>query len=65
MFTTGAAASVFAEDEWGTLEVGKWASFTAVARDPRTLPPAEVADVEVVATVGKGEFTYRRPEKAG
>jgi hypothetical protein len=65
MFTTGAAASVFAEDDRGTLEVGKWASFTAVARDPRTLPPAEVADIEVEATAVKGEIVYRRPAEAG
>ena len=65
MFTLGAAASVFAEDDWGTLSPGKWASFTVVARDPRELAAAELADAEVVATVVKGKFTYRKDGTAG
>ncbi len=63
MFTIGAAASVFAEDDWGTLSPGKWASFTIVAQDPRRLAAAELADAEVVATVVKGEFTYKKDEE--
>jgi len=59
MFTAGAASAVFAEDDWGTLAPGKWASFTVVARDPRRLAAAELAAARVVATVRKGEFTYR------
>lgn len=65
MFTLGAAASVFADDDWGTLSPGKWASFTVVARDPRELAAAELADAEVVATVVKGKFTYRKDGTAG
>jgi predicted amidohydrolase YtcJ len=60
MFTVGAAAASFADDDWGTLAPGKWASFTALARDPRGLSAAGVAATEVVATVVKGEFTYRK-----
>jgi predicted amidohydrolase YtcJ len=60
MFTLGAAASVFAEDDWGTLSPGKWASFTVLGRDPRRLDAAALADAEVLATVVKGEFTYKR-----
>lgn len=63
MFTVGAAAASFAEDDWGTLAPGKWASFTALARDPRGLAAADVAATEVVATVVKGEFTYRKAEE--
>lgn len=68
-FTVGAASAVFAEDDWGTLAPGKWASFTVVARDPRELAGAALADAGVVATVVKGEFTYRggdagRPARA-
>ena len=59
-FTTGAAASVFAENEGGTLAPGKLASFTVVARDPRALAPAEVAALEVVATVVRGEVVYQK-----
>lgn len=65
MFTLGAAASVFAEDDWGTLSPGKWASFTVVAEDPRGLAAADLADAEVLATVVKGKFTYRRDERGG
>jgi len=60
MFTTGAAASYFAEGEWGTLEAGKWASFTAVAADPRKLAARELAALPVVLTVSKGKVTFRR-----
>ncbi len=60
MFTLGAAASVFAENDWGTLSPGKWASFVVVARDPRLLTATELADAEILATVVKGEYTYRR-----
>ncbi len=60
-FTSGAAASVFAENDWGALAPGKWASFTVVTPDPRLLPPAKIAEVQVVATVVKGETVYRRP----
>lgn len=62
MFTVGAAAASFAEDDWGTLAPGKWASFTVLARDPRGLAAADIAATEVVATVVKGEFTYMKDE---
>ncbi|NIT34906.1 MAG: amidohydrolase family protein [candidate division Zixibacteria bacterium] len=64
MFTTGAAAAAFAEDDWGTLEPGKRASFAVLPRDPRSLSPEEIAATEVVATVVRGEFTYRRGGEA-
>jgi len=63
-FTVGAATASFAEDDWGTLAPGKWASLTALARDPRGLPAEDIAATEVVATVVKGEFTYRKSEGA-
>jgi predicted amidohydrolase YtcJ len=62
MFTVGAAAASFAEDDWGTLAPGKWTSFAALARDPRGLPAEDIAATEVLATVVKGEFTYRKEE---
>jgi len=64
MFTTGAAAAAFAENDWGTLEPGKSASFAVLPRDPRSLNPEEIAATEVVATVVRGEFTYRRGDEA-
>lgn len=65
MFTLGAAASVYAEDDSGTLSPGKWASFTVVSRDPRGLAAEDLAAERVVATVVKGEFTYRREDEGG
>jgi predicted amidohydrolase YtcJ len=64
MFTTGAATASFAEDDWGTLAPGKWASFTVLARDPRALAAADIAATEVRATVVKGEFTFQKEEGA-
>ena len=65
LFTTGAATAVFAEEEYGTLAPGKWASFTVLARDPRELAPEEIASAEVVATVRRGETTYKRERESG
>jgi predicted amidohydrolase YtcJ len=64
LFTTGAATAVFAEDDYGTLAPGKWASFTVLARDPRELAPKEIASAEVVATVRRGEITYKRDDES-
>lgn len=64
MFTTGAATAVFAEEDYGTLAPGKWASFTVLAGDPRELSPEDLASAEVVATVRRGEITYRRGEES-
>ena len=58
LFTTEAAYAFFAEGAWGTLAPGKQASFTVVARDPRALPPEDVAGLEIVATVVGGAVVY-------
>lgn len=58
LFTTEAAYAFFAEGEWGSLAPGKRASFTVVARDPRPLPPEQIAALPVIATVVDGAVVY-------
>lgn len=57
-YTRDAAYAGFAEDEVGTLEPGKLADLVVVDRDITTIPPAEIADARVRATVVGGKVVY-------
>lgn len=59
MFTAAPAYAAFAEDELGTIEAGKWADFTVFDRDLRTVPEAEILEVEAVMTIIAGEVVWR------
>jgi predicted amidohydrolase YtcJ len=59
-FTLDAAWSLFLEREVGSLEVGKRADLVVFARDPMTVPPAEMPRAEVDLTLVEGEVVYRR-----
>jgi predicted amidohydrolase YtcJ len=59
-FTLDAAWSLFLELEVGSLEVGKRADLVVFARDPMTVPPAEIPRAEVDLTMVDGEVVYRR-----
>ena len=59
-FTLDAARSLFLEDEVGSLEVGKRADLTVFARDPMTVPVAEIPAVEIDMTLVDGRLAYRR-----
>ncbi len=61
-FTLDAARSLFLEEEVGSLEVGKRADLTVFARDPMTVPAAEIPAVEIDLTLVDGEVVYRREE---
>jgi predicted amidohydrolase YtcJ len=61
-FTLDAARSLFLEQEVGSLEVGKRADLTVFARDPLTVPAAEIPAVEIDLTLVDGEVVYRREE---
>lgn len=60
MHTTWAAEQEFAEDERGTIEVGKLADLVVLDRDYLTCPVEEIKDIQPVMTILKGEIVYAR-----
>jgi len=44
----------------GSLEVGKYADMVVLSADPRTVPPEQIADLDVRATFLAGRQVYRR-----
>lgn len=59
--TLDAAWQLFSDDAVGSLEVGKYADLVVLSADPRTVPPQDIADLEVVATYLAGERVYAKP----
>ncbi|RFF28975.1 MULTISPECIES: amidohydrolase [unclassified Wenzhouxiangella] len=61
-FTIDAAYAGFAEDQVGSLEVGKQADFIIVDADPYDVEAADLADIEVLRTVVGGETVFEHGE---
>ncbi|GHA76449.1 amidohydrolase [Cognatilysobacter bugurensis] len=59
-FTLDAAYAGFAEDEVGSLEVGKRADFVVLAQDPLAVEPARLRELDVQATYVDGREVYRK-----
>lgn len=59
-FTLDAAWSLFLESEVGSLETGKRADLVVFARDPMTVPEAEIPKVEIDFTLVDGQVVYER-----
>ncbi len=57
--TTGSAYELHAEQQVGSLEVGKLADFIVLDRNVFNIPPREVADVKVLLTVVGGKAVYK------
>lgn len=57
-YTRGGAYAGFDEARLGTIEPGKRADFTLLARSPWEVPDSEIAEIEVVMTVVDGEIVY-------
>jgi predicted amidohydrolase YtcJ len=60
--TLDAAWQLFSDDVIGSLEVGKYADMVVLSADPRAVPPADIADLEVRATYLAGRRVYAKPE---
>lgn len=60
-FTLDAAYAGFAEDEVGSLEVGKRADFVVLGQDPLAVDPARLRELDVQATYVDGRAVYRKP----
>ena len=56
--TIDAAWQLFSDDVIGSLEVGKYADMIILSADPRTVPPEEIADLEVRATFLAGRQVH-------
>jgi predicted amidohydrolase YtcJ len=59
-YTTGAAHAGFAEKEKGSLSVGKLADFVVLSSDILAIPPGEIPDARVDATVVGGRLVHSR-----
>jgi predicted amidohydrolase YtcJ len=57
-FTLGAARACFAEGDYGTIEVGKSATFTVLEKHPTEVPAMEIANINVLTTIVGGKIIY-------
>lgn len=57
-YTTYAAAMSFSEDKRGSIEPGKRADFTLLGDDPCTVPPLQICDIPILATVVAGRLVW-------
>ncbi|MEM7704179.1 MAG: amidohydrolase family protein [Pseudomonadota bacterium] len=60
-FTLGAAYAAFAENEVGSLEVGKFADLVILDRNIMTIPADDIPSVNVLATIVGGRAVYLNP----
>ena len=51
---------LFADGIIGSLEVGMYADMVVLSADPRTVPPDQIADLDVRATYLAGRQVYRQ-----
>jgi predicted amidohydrolase YtcJ len=58
--TIDAAWQLFADDVIGSLEVGKYAGMVVLSAEPRTVPPEQIADLDVRAAFLAGRQVYRQ-----
>lgn len=57
-YTIGAAFANGLDAETGSIEVGKWADLVLLDRDLFAIPPAEISEAEVVATLFGGALVH-------
>jgi predicted amidohydrolase YtcJ len=58
--TIDAAWQLFADNVIGSLEVGKYADLVVLSADPRTVPPEQIAELDVRATFLAGRQVYQQ-----
>jgi predicted amidohydrolase YtcJ len=62
--TYNAAYAYGEQDRKGTLEPGKLADMILVSRNPFTIDPGELKNIEVLATWKEGKLVYGSPDAA-
>jgi predicted amidohydrolase YtcJ len=60
--TLDAAWQLFSDDVIGSLEVGKYADLVVLSADPRSVPPEDIADLEVRATYLAGRRVFAKSD---
>jgi hypothetical protein len=63
-YTRGSAFAGHGEQEVGTLAAGKLADLVVLDRDPFTIPPPELRDVQVDLTIAGGRVVFEREGEA-
>ncbi len=58
MFSTGAAYAAFEEADRGRITVGRRGDFTVLTGDPTAVPPRQILDMTIAATVVGGRVVY-------
>ena len=58
IYTVNAAYASFEENIKGSIESGKLADLTVISRDPLTVPPSEIEDIQVEMTIVGGRVIY-------
>ncbi len=61
-YTLDAAFGEFAEDQKGSIEVGKLADFTILSKDIMTIEDSEILNTEIAMTVLGGNVVYEKGE---
>ncbi len=60
MFTSGSAYAEFAEEEKGTIQAGALADFACLDKDPTSVEPAQLRNLDVVETWVGGRPVYTK-----
>jgi predicted amidohydrolase YtcJ len=58
MYTVNSAYLSWDEHKKGSIEVGKFADFIVLDRDPLTVPPEQLLTMQVLATIVNGKVVY-------
>ena len=61
MMTTGAAYSIFRDEEIGSLVSGKLADLIVVSENPLSVDPDDIKDIRVLLTMIGGKVEYCMP----
>lgn len=61
MYTVNGAYASFEEQIIGSIEVGKLADFTVLSKDPQTVSPKQIKEIEVEFCIINGKIVYKKP----
>ncbi|MFO7768840.1 MAG: amidohydrolase [bacterium] len=62
-FTINGAWANFEEEEFGSIETGKWADLTVLDQDLLEIDPQRIMDTEVLYTIIEGNVIWRNPDR--
>ncbi len=59
-YTIDAAYASFEEESKGSISPGKLADMAVLSDDPTTVPPEQIGEIEVVATILDGKVVWQK-----